>query len=128
MGVIMKNKVQYTGTDGGAGGIDYSTEEQDTGLKWIDGKPIYQKTFFFTTPASGAISTPINISSVSSIISIDGLVNNGVPLNFTYDNNYYTKTWGGVSNGGASVNIGVASSDLASKAAYVTIRYTKTTD
>ena len=26
---------------GGGGGIDYSTEEQDTGLKWIDGKKIY---------------------------------------------------------------------------------------
>lgn len=25
--------------------IDYSTTEQDTGRKWIDGKPIYQKTF-----------------------------------------------------------------------------------
>lgn len=27
------------------GGIDYTTEEQDTGLKWIDGSTIYQKTF-----------------------------------------------------------------------------------
>ena len=38
------------------GGIDYSTEEQDTGLKWIDGRPIYQKTItapFRTTTASG---------------------------------------------------------------------------
>ena len=26
------------------GGIDYTTEEQDTGLKWIDGRTIYQKT------------------------------------------------------------------------------------
>lgn len=30
------------------GGIDYSTEEQDTGLKWIDGKTIYQKTVDMT--------------------------------------------------------------------------------
>lgn len=29
----------------GGGGIDYSTTEQDTGLKWIDGKTIYQRTF-----------------------------------------------------------------------------------
>lgn len=27
------------------GGVDYTTTEQDTGVKWIDGKPIYQKTF-----------------------------------------------------------------------------------
>lgn len=25
-------------------GIDYSTDEQDTGIKWIDGKALYQKT------------------------------------------------------------------------------------
>ena len=38
------------------GGIDYTTEEQDTGLKWIDGRTIYQKTIiapFTTTMASG---------------------------------------------------------------------------
>ncbi len=29
----------------GGGGVDYSTSEQDTGLKWVDGKPIYQRTF-----------------------------------------------------------------------------------
>ena len=29
----------------GGGGVDYSTAEQDTGIKWVDGKPIYQKTF-----------------------------------------------------------------------------------
>jgi hypothetical protein len=27
------------------GGVDYSTTEQDTGLKWIDGKNIYRRTF-----------------------------------------------------------------------------------
>ena len=27
-----------------SGGLDYSTSEQDTGIKWIDGKEIYQKT------------------------------------------------------------------------------------
>lgn len=38
------------------GGIDYTTEEQDTGLKWIDGRTIYQKTItksFSTTESSG---------------------------------------------------------------------------
>lgn len=29
----------------GAGLINYSTEEQDTGITWIDGKKIYQKTY-----------------------------------------------------------------------------------
>ena len=30
---------------GGGGGVDYSTEMQDTGRKWIDGSTIYQQTF-----------------------------------------------------------------------------------
>ena len=33
------------GGSSGGGGVDYSTAEQDTGLKWVDGRPIYQKTF-----------------------------------------------------------------------------------
>lgn len=33
---------------GTTGGINYSTEEQDTGLKWIDGRTIYQKSYIFT--------------------------------------------------------------------------------
>lgn len=33
---------------GGAGGINYSETEQDTGLKWIDGKKIYVKTIHET--------------------------------------------------------------------------------
>ena len=32
------------------GGINYSTEEQNTGLKWTDGKDIYQKTYKFLPP------------------------------------------------------------------------------
>ena len=28
-----------------SGGVDYSTNEQDTGLKWIDGRTIYQRTY-----------------------------------------------------------------------------------
>lgn len=30
--------------EGGGAALDYSTDEQDTGKKWIDGKTIYQKT------------------------------------------------------------------------------------
>lgn len=35
------------GGGSGGGGINYSTEEQDTGLLWIDGRHIYQKTYVF---------------------------------------------------------------------------------
>ena len=33
------------GGGSGGGGINYSTEEQDTGLLWVDGRKIYQKTY-----------------------------------------------------------------------------------
>ena len=36
-----------------SGGVDYSLTEQDTGLKWIDGKKIYQKSVEFTTGVAG---------------------------------------------------------------------------
>ena len=36
------------GSDGGGAGlIDYSLIEQNTGKRWVDGRPIYQKTLFF---------------------------------------------------------------------------------
>ena len=37
-------------------GDSYSTEEQDTGLKWIDGKNIYRKASILTTPQSDNVT------------------------------------------------------------------------
>lgn len=36
---------------------NYSTEEVDTGEKWIDGKPIYRKVLVFTTTSTGSEKT-----------------------------------------------------------------------
>lgn len=44
----------------GGGGVDYSTSEQDTGLKWIDGRTIYQRTF---AEHRNSISTGWNLLS-----------------------------------------------------------------
>ena len=50
---------------GGAGGIDYSTTEQDTGLKWIDGKTVYQKTVSIgTLPNTNQANVPHLISNI----------------------------------------------------------------
>ena len=44
---------QQIKTSGGAGGgISYSTEEQDTGLKWTDERNIYQNTYAFDNAVS----------------------------------------------------------------------------
>ena len=42
--VTGRDYVDTEGGEGGGGGVDYSTEEQATGLKWIDGKELYQIT------------------------------------------------------------------------------------
>ena len=40
---------------------DYSTSEQDTGQKWIDGKTIYKKSF------SGTITANANVRNIATI-------------------------------------------------------------
>lgn len=37
------------------GGVDYSTNEQDTGLKYTDGKTVYQKTIHLSTVTTGTL-------------------------------------------------------------------------
>lgn len=48
-----------------SGGIDYSTQEQDTGLKWIDGKNIYQITL--TGSGSSDYTLPIDLTNLNII-------------------------------------------------------------
>ena len=51
--VTGRDYVETEGGDTPAGGINYSTEEQDTGLKWLNGEAIYQKTFTGTFSMTG---------------------------------------------------------------------------
>ena len=54
--------------------LDYSTNEQKTGQKWIDGKDIYQKTFISDGGTSHTETISTNLSNVSRIIKIEGMV------------------------------------------------------
>lgn len=55
--------------------IDYTTNEQDTGLKWVNGSTIYQKTITSTTNSTTATKTiPHGISGLSVVVSIEGTV------------------------------------------------------
>ena len=56
--------------------FNYSTNEQIVG-KWIDGKPLYQKTAQITTPTSGANVSVYNTTGMN----IDMVVNLDVFLN-----------------------------------------------
>lgn len=104
---------------------NYSTTEQNTGLKWIDGKPRYQKTFNIA-PNGYADISDLNIDKV---VSSDGVVelNNGVfyHLNIYGDAMYNAFYEIDVTNG--RLNTIVGSGWTATNIA-VTIYYTKTTD
>lgn len=53
--------------------IDYSLNEVNTGKKWIDGKPIYQKTFQLTTGSSVTVMNDIGtIPNFSNLVDIKG--------------------------------------------------------
>lgn len=71
--------------DGGV--VDYSTTEQATGRKWIDGSTIYECVFVLASPLTVGddwVATGITIPNVTRIINAFGLRNNGatfIPLN-----------------------------------------------
>ena len=62
--------------------LNYSTNEIDTGKKWIDGSPIYQKTYV-TNMESGSTTKEISFSDINnlkSIIDLKGLFDDSVPF------------------------------------------------
>lgn len=78
MGTIMLNGIQYgSGGSSGGGGISYSTTEQDTGLTWIDGSKIYQKTIDFgTMPVNEEKDVAHGISNLAFLVDIEFVVYN----------------------------------------------------
>jgi len=70
-------------------GNKYTTTEQDTGKKWVNGKSIYQKSITFNTTGSGAEETGANnenFSYIDTLISLDAILN--MPNGERYPNSY----------------------------------------
>ena len=106
---------------GGAGGIDYSTEEQDTGLKWIDGSPVYQKTISipslaFTTDIPHGISNYKQVVDVMVISTRDAEAKSYFILPQA-DTELFVKE--------TSLYFGGNYGNVAGKPAWVTLRYIK---
>lgn len=108
----------------------YSTSEVKTSATWINGKPIYKKTFSFTL--ADAESTTINhgISNFGLLIKFEGTVaqssTKNVPIPRTLADTNYQVGLEGVT--ATSFEIDVGSSGPRGKQAYMTLWYTKTTD
>lgn len=120
----------YGGIVVGGGGSDYSLEEQDTGGKWIDGKPIYRKVFTGTVKASTTTDIAINIG-FETVIRCDGILSyvnsSGMTvqrsLNFFSSTSLHSRVYTGTSDGGKIQINSTQAGDV-----HVVLEYTKSTD
>ena len=126
-------------------GINYSTEEQEIGT-WIDGKPLYQKTFNITidtTITAEFYRGTVNhgISDIKEICDLRVVALNGTFEDELYQGYYTSGIVTGNTTGSRNVSTGLGAwgnktvlqiltndSNFAGKSAYVTLQYTKTTD
>lgn len=67
------NIISGGGGGGGGSAINYSTSEVNTGVKWIDGKYIYQKTIQGTITADTSSTTILTDSNIDTMISGEGI-------------------------------------------------------
>lgn len=123
MAIYYNGHLQSTKGGGGSsgGGVDYSTTEQNTGLKWIDGKPIYQKTIVYSN-ASVSLAD-LNIDEIVDIKGVSYLTDGTVFLLNTYAGNQYNMNMDITNDTLTITTVGWAFSK-----ANITILYTKTTD
>ena len=80
-------------TGGDGGGVNYSTDEQKTGIKWIDGKDIYQKSF--TVTADATVSTGTTSETVAGFTSDFVAMASGIDtfINATTFNNHNSTSY-----------------------------------
>lgn len=113
------------GGGSGAGGIDYSETEQDTGLKWIDGNEIYQLTISKTATNRSA-EVDLTSYGIKDIIEASARIKAGDYTEFPgyYGaSNDFSYIYYQDSNKKIRVDYGSGLSTGAS--VYLTIRYTK---
>lgn len=105
----------------------YSTEETRIGT-WVDGRPLYQKTFVIDLSASNQSSTIPNsvIESTGNIIDVFGTVSfDTLTVALPFDNRslYFRISYD--KNDGIRTANNITSN---TKHVYITLKYTKTTD
>ena len=56
-----------------SGNLKYSSEEVDTGERWVDGKKVYRRTYVTsdTIPAGGDLTIPMSLTAIADKIWID---------------------------------------------------------
>lgn len=110
----------------------YSAQETRIGT-WIDGKPVYKKTFSGVTPSSNGVAPLWDVSdlSIDTVVEISGVADSDlqtgiVALPCTQDNT--TLCLIGISADKKKLNVFANHATFHSKAFHCTLKYTKTTD
>lgn len=109
------------------GGHAYSTTEQVVGT-WIDGSPVYEKSFSVTSPVENVPTNIIEITSLSvdDVVSLEGVIN--APSNAIYIGNTDWRMWTRMnweSTNKDYIACNITNASYASQSLVVTIRYTK---
>ena len=124
--VIEKDNLNPVTSNAVAEALSYSTDEIDTGAKWIDGKTIYRKTIEWGSLPSSTSTTnkAHNISNIEKVIKTSGYASSGsdfIPLPFVHP---YTSFAIGIwaDRTYISVNCGT---DRSPYTGYITLEYTK---
>lgn len=129
-GVIAYNAAgeRILGTNTGAGGLkNYSENEIDTGIKWIDGKTIYRRTYSGGAIAAGGSVTlgELNASEVDTLVSMRGAASGGgvlMPIPYVFGTSYQIYILA------ANNAITVGTVGVSVEKCSVTAEYTKTAD
>lgn len=122
-------------TDDLGDGFQYSTTEQKTGKKWIDGKDIYCRVISGTTGTTGVDNSVAVIQNFGNLISISGsLIQTGAIVPFTFaridaqavsaQNNWWVSACIQRSDNG--VNVRYAPEYYSNMPYYLILEYTKT--
>ena len=116
----------------------YSTSEVKTSATWIDGKPIYKKTFVVSIPSSGNSTTfQHGINNLGFFVKSEGVAigSNGTTVRFLpdfyVDNDNISGVFGCAIYGGSVLSDNVTityGSWYREGTVYATLYYTKTTD
>lgn len=113
-------------TEYAATSVNYSTDEKDTGLKWIDGKKIWRKTVVTGALPNASWKTVAHgVANVDMILFIDGIANSPLQPDYAL---YLMPVGNTALMGAGKTNIGLYSSTNLSNytQSWTTIYYTCT--
>ena len=110
--------------------MDYSTSEQDTGCKWIDGKPIYKKTVDIgALPNAGSKTVAHGIANLGLVIKAEGFASGSGGVRVTFPFASVAAVGDQIAMRFEPTNIVILTGvNRSGFSGYVTLYYTKTTD